>query len=155
MRLAYRGTFAAQDHSQPDAGRRMSRRGDGFGSSMKVPMIAIAVALAAAPLAAMAGEPEGKALRLVPKEALASSLPAVRAPFVVGDGDPVDLDFVPHPESRRGPPSSCDGDSSLCYDPNNGHIVYKPARQLMPDIPGLQRENISVRRDRIIFRYSF
>jgi len=25
----------------------------------------------------------------------------------------------------------------------------------MPDIPGLQRENISLKRDRIIFRYSF
>jgi hypothetical protein len=25
----------------------------------------------------------------------------------------------------------------------------------MPDLPGLQRENISVKRDRIVFRYSF
>jgi hypothetical protein len=25
----------------------------------------------------------------------------------------------------------------------------------MPDIPGLQRENISVKRDRIVLRYSF
>ena len=28
-------------------------------------------------------------------------------------------------------------------------------RQFMPDIPGLQRENISVKRDRIVLRYSF
>ena len=135
--------------------RRMSRRGDGFGSFMNVTMLVLAVALAAAPLIA-AAEPEGKSLRLVPKEAIATTtMSAVHAPFVVGEDDPVDLDFVPHPESRRGAPSSCDGDSSLCYDPSNGHIIYKPARTLMPDIPGLQRENISVKRDRIVFRYSF
>jgi len=122
---------------------------------MNVPVLALAAAVAAAPLAGITAEPEGKALRLVPKEAIESTLPTARAPFVLDDEDPVDLDFVPHPESRRGAPSSCDGDSSLCYDPTNGHIVYKPARQLMPQIPGLQRENISVKRDRIVFRYSF
>jgi len=133
----------------------MSRRGDGFGSSMNVTMLVLALALAAAPLF-VAAEPEGKSLRLVPKEAIATTtLSSVRAPFVVEEGDPVDLDFVPHPESRRGAPSSCDGDTSLCYDPSNGHIIYKPARSLMPEIPGLQRENISVKRDRIVFRYSF
>ena len=122
---------------------------------MNVPVLALAAAVAAAPLAGITAEPEGKALRLVPKEAIESTLPTARAPFVLDDEDPVDLDFVPHPESRRGAPSSCDGDSSLCYDPTNGHIVYKPARQLMPQIPGLQRENIAVNRHRILFKYSF
>lgn len=122
---------------------------------MNASVLALAAAAAAAPLAGIAAEPEGKALHLVPKEAIVSTLPTTRAPFVIADEDAVDLDFVPHPESRRGPPSSCDGDSSLCYDPTNGHIVYKPARKLMPQIPGLQRENISVKRDRIVFRYSF
>jgi hypothetical protein len=135
--------------------RRMSRPGDGIGSTMNVTILALALVLAGAPFAAAAGEPEGKALRLEPKEAMLGSAPSMRAPFVIPDGDPVDLDFVPHPESRRGAPSSCDGDSSLCYDPTNGHLVYKPARDFMPDIPGLQRENISVKRDRIVFRYSF
>lgn len=57
-----------------------------------------------------------------------------------------------HSEPGR---SSCSSDRSLCYDPASGRIVYKPARALMPDIPGLQRENISVKRDRIVLRYTF
>ena len=51
--------------------------------------------------------------------------------------------------------SSCAGERSLCYDAQSGRIVYKPARAFMPDLPGLQRENISVKRDRIVLRYTF
>jgi len=51
--------------------------------------------------------------------------------------------------------SSCGLDRPVCYDMNSGHIVFKPARALMPEIPGLTPENISVKRDRIIFRYTF
>jgi hypothetical protein len=47
--------------------RRMSRPGDGIGSSMNVTIFALAFLLAAVPFAAAAGEPEGKALRLEPK----------------------------------------------------------------------------------------
>ena len=129
---------------------------------MNVLLLAFALALAAAPLAARAaasGELGEKALRLVPKEAIASSAGIasdhMHAPFLVSDEDPGDLDFVPHPESRRGSPSSCRGDKTLCYDPSSGHIVYKPIRNFMPDIPGLQRENIAVNRHRILFKYSF
>ncbi|HSN21759.1 MAG TPA: hypothetical protein VLS49_13845 [Usitatibacter sp.] len=118
--------------------------------------LALAFAFAAAPLAVQAAAPaEGeKSLRLAPKEAIATGA-SRRAPFVFSADDPVDLDFLPHPESRRGSPSSCDGDNTLCYDPSNGHIVYKPVRNFMPDLPGLQRENISVNRHRILFKYSF
>lgn len=56
------------------------------------------------------------------------------------------------PEQSR---STCVSDHSLCYDATTRRIVYKPARALMPDIPGLRRENISVKRDRIILKYSF
>ena len=130
---------------------------------LNVLLLAFALSLAAAPLAARAAasaEKLGeKALRLVPKEALDSSSGVasahLHAPFLVSDEDPADLDFVPHPESRRGSPSSCKGAKTLCYDPSTGHIVYKPIRKFMPDIPGLQRENISVNRHRILFRYSF
>jgi hypothetical protein len=68
-----------------------------------------------------------------------------------------DLDLIPSPRDARleASRSSCSGRSSLCYDPHSGRIVYKPARALMPEIPGLQRENISVKRDRILLRYSF
>jgi hypothetical protein len=120
-----------------------------------VVFLVIALGLAAFSLLAHAATGE-KTLRLAPKEAIATTLPHRHAPFLARHDDEQDnLDFVPHPESRRGNPSSCNSERPLCYDPTNGHIVYKPARQLMPDIPGLQRENISVRRDRILLRYSF
>lgn len=53
-------------------------------------------------------------------------------------------------------PSSCATSAlSLCYDYRTGHAVYKPARQLMPDIHGLQRESMSLKRSGIMLRYSF
>jgi hypothetical protein len=128
---------------------------------MKLLLFALALGIAAVlPRLASCAE---KALRLSSKEALApalsspSALPPqnVHAPFLPdADLEPV-VDLLPHPEARRGSPSSCAGDHDFCYDPTNGHIVYKPARELMPDLPGLKRENISVKRDRIVFRYSF
>lgn len=130
---------------------------------MKLPIVAVAVGLAALPrLAACAERAAEKALRLSSREAIAPAVasvdlapPSVHAPFLPdADVEPV-LDLLPHPEARRGSPSSCQGQRDLCYDPTNGHIVYKPARELMPDIPGLKRENISVKRDRVVFRYSF
>jgi hypothetical protein len=73
----------------------------------------------------------------------------------VAVGEP-ELDLLPRRDERlEQSRSSCSGDRSLCYDPGSGRIVYKPARMLMPDIPGLQRENISVKRDRVVLRYSF
>ncbi len=130
---------------------------------MKLVMLAMALGVAAfLPRLAACAE---KALRLSSKEAIATasamSSPSapppsnVHAPFLPdADLEPV-VDLLPHPESRRGSPSACNGEHDLCYDPTNGHIVYKPARELMPDIPGLKRENISVKRDRVVFRYSF
>ncbi len=77
------------------------------------------------------------------------------APFMAPRQEP-DLDLMPRPDPRQeSSRSSCAGERSLCYDAGTGRIVYKPARALMPDLPGFQRENISVRRDRVTFRYSF
>ena len=128
---------------------------------MKLLLLALALGIAAL-LPRMAACAE-KALRLSSKEALAPAISSsstappsnVHPPFLPdADLEPV-VDLLPHPESRRGSPSSCEGERDFCYDPTNGHIVYKPARELMPDLPGLKRENISVKRDRIVFRYSF
>jgi len=119
--------------------------------------VVVAFALAAAP-AVEAAEPAiaAQPLKLRPKAAIASAAPGHRsAPFVEPLSEP-DVAVItredPRMETSR---SSCSGERSLCYDPTSGRIVYKPARALMPDIPGLQRENISVKRDRIVFRYSF
>lgn len=43
----------------------------------------------------------------------------------------------------------------LCYDLADRRIVYRPIRQYMPKFDGLTPENVSLRRDRIVVKYSF
>ena len=118
--------------------------------------IALTVALASAPASGTDVAAPKVPLQLKPKAAIATLTPPHRfAPFVMPLSEP-DPELLPRRDERlEQSRSSCSGDRSLCYDPNSGRIVYKPARALMPDIPGLQRENISVKRDRIVLRYSF
>jgi len=122
--------------------------------------LAIALALAAAPSAdASESFPVLPAppLKLRPKAAVAAAaLPSRAAAPFLSPSDGPELDLLPRGDPRlEQSRSSCSGERALCYDHHSGRIVYKPARALMPDIPGLQRENISVKRDRITFRYSF
>jgi hypothetical protein len=121
---------------------------------MKVLILVLAVGIAAAPKVAAAAET--KPLELKPKAALMAPAPHNAAPFVTAAMGEPDLDLIPRRDDRQDQSrSSCSSERALCYDPGSGRIVYKPARQFMPDIPGLQRENISVKRDRIVLRYSF
>jgi hypothetical protein len=127
---------------------------------MNAAAISLASVLAAMP-AARAAEPvtaNAQPLQLRPKAGVVQ--PATVAhhfpPFVEPLADPEHLGLLPPPDPRQAASrSSCAGARSLCYDPATGKIVYKPARAFMPDIPGLTRENISVKRDRIVLRYSF
>ncbi len=125
---------------------------------MNLAATALAVALAA-PGTAVASEPGPKApLLLKPKAAIATGATPWHqfAPFVMPLYGEPDLDLLQRRDTRLDASrSSCNGERSLCYDPGSGRIVYKPARALMPDLPGLRRENISLRRDRITLRYSF
>lgn len=116
-------------------------------------VLALALGLAAA-LKAAAAETE-KALELRPKAAIAASVATKHAPFMFAPGDEPDVDFITRQDPVEESPSACNAQRALCYDSRSGHIVYRPARNFMPDLPGLQRENISVKRDRIVFRYSF
>ena len=123
---------------------------------MKLFMLAITVGMVAAPRVAGAADAKPPLpLELKPKAAISSISAHNSAPFVVPGSEP-ELDLLPRRDQRlEQSRSSCSGARSLCYDPGSGRIVYKPARMLMPDIPGMQRENISVKRDRIVLRYSF
>ena len=120
--------------------------------------LAVAVALAASQATANDVQAPKAPLQLRPKAAIAtlSPLPSHdNAPFVAPLGEPAP-DLMPaHDHRLEQSRSSCKGNSTLCYDQESGRIVYKPARNFMPDIPGLTPENISVKRDRIVFRYSF
>jgi hypothetical protein len=132
---------------------RMTAAEGALEKCMKLVIALLAAGLFAAPKVAAAVET--KPLQLKPKAALVPAAPHNYAPFVMPTGEP-DLDLIPRRDERAGESrSSCTSERSLCYDANSGRIVYKPARLLMPDIPGLQRENISVKRDRIVLRYSF
>ena len=121
---------------------------------MKLFLLALAVGIAAAPKVAAV---EIKPLDLKPKSAISLGTTAAHryAPFISPAAEP-ELDLLPHRDERQDQSrSSCATDRALCYDPGSGRIVYKPARQFMPEIPGMQRENISVKRDKIVLRYSF
>ncbi|HUQ29453.1 MAG TPA: hypothetical protein VM051_12725 [Usitatibacter sp.] len=120
-----------------------------------VTLLVVATALAVSPKALAS---EGKPLQLkLPKAALAASAPNYsNAPFAMPIGGEPELALIPRNDLRQEQSrSSCSSESALCYDAASGRIVYKPARNLMPDLPGFTRENISVKRDRIVFRYSF
>lgn len=120
--------------------------------------LAIALALAASPAAGadVLAPVQKDPLQLRPKSGVVALTPSHdHAPFVapLGAAEP---DLIPRHDHRlEQSRSSCSGQSSLCYDQETGRIVYKPARNFMPDIPGLTRDNISVKRDRIVFRYTF
>jgi hypothetical protein len=120
---------------------------------MRLLVLALVLGLAAAPK--VAAVETKQPLQLRPKAALVAAAPQHSyAPFVAPADEPV-LDLMPRDLRQDQSRSSCNSDRALCYDPTSGRIVYKPSRQLMPEIPGLQRENISVKRDKIVLRYSF
>jgi hypothetical protein len=121
---------------------------------MKLVTLAVIVsALAASPNALANSEAKPLTLK-VPKAALTVPQHA-NAPFAIPMGEP-ELALQPPADPRQAQSRSwCENATTLCYDPNERRIVYKPARNLMPDLPGFTRENISVKRDRIVFRYSF
>jgi hypothetical protein len=118
--------------------------------SVLVAMSAVTPAASVGP----AAEPPALVLR---SKAAIRPMPSPRAaaPFAI-QTETLDLD-IPKPVDPRlaASPSSCNGDRALCYDAGSGRIVYKPARSLMPSLPGLTAENLSVKRDRIVLRYSF
>jgi hypothetical protein len=43
----------------------------------------------------------------------------------------------------------------LCYDLLDGRLTYRPVRRYMPRIDGLTPESVSVRHNRVTFKYSF
>ncbi|MEO7741793.1 MAG: hypothetical protein ABIR98_02505 [Usitatibacter sp.] len=122
---------------------------------MKTIVIALALGVAGTPKGE-AAEAKTPALELKPKAALVVPAQQSRyAPFTAPSGEH-ELELAPRRDARQDASrSSCSGERALCYDPASGRIVYKPARAFMPELPGLQAENISLKRDRVVLRYSF
>lgn len=116
-------------------------------------LLALPVSLLAVPLAFA---DDARALQLKSKTAIATVVPHRYAPYVqpVGEAEREPI-IAPRDLRQDQSRSSCESSRDLCYDPNAGRIVYKPARQYMPGIPGLQPDSISVKRDKIVFKYTF
>jgi len=57
--------------------------------------------------------------------------------------------------NARGALGDCANATTLCYDSRERRLVYRPTRNWMPEITGLRAEHISVRRDSVVFKYSF
>jgi hypothetical protein len=43
----------------------------------------------------------------------------------------------------------------VCYEAAEGRVVYRGARRYMPSWQGMEPEGLSLRRDRLVLRYSF
>jgi hypothetical protein len=133
---------------------------------MKFLLMAMVASGAMTPFGLLAADAEksvGQPLQLRPKSAMQSAVvsinPAqvINAPFVSPSASPEpELVLSSRPETaQEGTRSSCAGEHSLCYDSVSGRVVYKPARQFMPAFPGLRPENISIKRNQLVLRYSF
>lgn len=62
----------------------------------------------------------------------------------------------PPSNNNVAPPNSCSANSSsLCYDYRTGRAVFKPTKRLLPAVPGLTPESITLKRDRLALNYSF
>ncbi len=57
--------------------------------------------------------------------------------------------------SLRNAPNACSGESLVCYDYVRGQARLPIAKSLMPEVPGLRKESLSVKRGRLSINYSF
>jgi hypothetical protein len=117
--------------------------------------IAITATLSLA-LAAQANDGSELSLR---NKALASAGSVAKhadAPFAHGRDPLPQLLMLEEQERRGAPPGTCEFTAmDLCYDLADRRVVYRPARNYMPKVQGLTPENISVRHNKIVFKYSF
>ena len=96
------------------------------------------------------------AKKVVASTAVQVSMRQVDAPFTAARVDPLAQILMMEEQERRSAPSGCDAAATtLCFDAADGRVVYRGARNLMPQISGLRAESVSLRANRIILKYSF
>lgn len=83
----------------------------------------------------------------------------ILAPFnavLVDVSAPVTQLMPPNAPNREPIPGACStSGGALCYDYRAGRAVFTPARELMPEISGMRREGLTLKRDKVTFNYSF
>jgi hypothetical protein len=115
------------------------------------------VAAVVASLAFTAQAADGVELSLKTKQLAAGSVaPKSDAPFTAGR-DPLPQLLLAEEQESRGPAGvGCDYTArDVCYDLTAGRVVYRGARSYMPKLEGLTPESVSLRHNRIVFKYSF
>ena len=109
--------------------------------------------------ATAAGANEGFELSNKARSSAAAGALAVKsaeAPFRTGRDPLPELLMRAEQESRSGPSGACEMTATaLCYDVIDRRVVYRSARRYMPQFDGLQAESVSLRRDRIVLKYTF
>lgn len=65
-----------------------------------------------------------------------------------------DLTHLPQRTVTR-TPYSCTAESIVCYDVSRGQAVVPLTKSLMPNIPGLTKVGLTVKRSGVNLRYSF
>jgi len=78
-----------------------------------------------------------------------------QAPFTQARDPFPEMILRDDPERRVYRGSCQHSGQDLCYDLADRRIVYRPIRQYMPKFEGLTPENVSLRHDRIVVKYSF
>ena len=113
------------------------------------------IAILSLTLAAQANEAVEPSLR---SKALASAGSVTKhadAPFTAGR-DPLPQVLLLEGLELHSPRGNCDAAATdICYDLTDRHIVYRPARNYMPSVTGMRAESLSLRRNRVVFKYSF
>lgn len=123
----------------------------------------VATAIFSLAFAARANDVSDSALNpSLKSKALASAAlfsPAPRlmeAPFTSARDPLPQLLFQEEQERRSVRGGSCEAAASeLCFDATDGRITYRGARKYMPQFEGLKPEAVSVRGNRLTFKYSF
>ena len=116
-------------------------------------------------LAVSAQAADGVELAIKSKALAASSTSAIsisgtpakqlQAPFT-GVRDPLPELLLGEEQDRRAVRGGCEYTAKdVCYDLVDGRITYRGARAYMPKFEGLKPESVSLRRNRISFKYSF
>ena len=77
------------------------------------------------------------------------------APFMPATHDPMPVILQEEEQVQRASVGRCDGATALCYDAIDGRLVYRGARQYMPKVDGLSADSVSLRRNTVVFKYTF
>jgi hypothetical protein len=120
----------------------------------------VATAILSLAFAAQANDVSDSPLKTKAMASAALYSPAPRlmeAPFTSAGRDPLpQLMFQEEQDRRSLRGGTCEAAASdLCFDAADGRITYRGARKYMPQIDGLTPEAVSVRGNRLTFKYSF